>query len=531
MPVFEITAPDGRKFRVNAPEGATREQALEKVQASYKPRGPVQEIDVDPTTGMSGTDKFLSGVGKGMTDVARGIGQAVGLVSREDVDEVKKRDAPLMNTGAGFGGALVGNVAAMLPTALIPGAGTLGGAAAIGAAQGALAPVGTEDSRLANTALGAAGGVAGNAAARGLARVAQPIKPSVDVQKLVSEGVIPTPGQAAGANSFVGRVEQKLTSLPLIGDVIKKGRDRATEELNLAAIARALPKSEQGTITKAGRAAIDKADEVLGSAYDKVYSGITVKPDSQFLREVVSIKNNQDLALPPELQERFGELIKTQVLARVKGDEIPGLVAQRVDSQLGALARRYTTDMDADKRVLGLAIREAQKSFKGLVERNAGPEIAGTIKDLNRNYANLLRVERAASMQGAKDGVFSADQLSSAVRALDKSSNKGQFAKGQAMMQDLSEAGKATMGGTVPNSGSADRAFMGMLATGGLGATDSLMGGPGALSLLAASPLLYSRAGSRYMLGDFAGQAATADAIRSTAPYAGLLGRSALLGQ
>jgi hypothetical protein len=256
-----------------------------------------------------------------------------------------------------------------------------------------------------------------------------------------------------------------------------------------------------------------------------------VKPDSQFLREVVSIKNNQDLALPPELQERFGELIKTQVLARVKGDEIPGLLAQRVDSQLGALARRYTTDMDADKRVLGLALREAQKSFKGLVERNAGPEIAGTIKDLNRNYANLLRVERAASMQGAKDGVFSADQLSSAVRALDKSSNKGQFAKGTAMMQDLSDAGKATMGGTVPNSGSADRAFMGLLATGGLGATDSLMGGPGALSLLAASPLLYSRAGSRYMLGDFAGQAAAADAIRSTAPYAGLLGRSALLGQ
>jgi hypothetical protein len=35
MPVFEITAPDGRKFRVTAPEGATREQALAKVKAQY----------------------------------------------------------------------------------------------------------------------------------------------------------------------------------------------------------------------------------------------------------------------------------------------------------------------------------------------------------------------------------------------------------------------------------------------------------------------------------------------------------------
>lgn len=35
MPTYEITAPDGRKFRVTAPEGATREQALERVKKQY----------------------------------------------------------------------------------------------------------------------------------------------------------------------------------------------------------------------------------------------------------------------------------------------------------------------------------------------------------------------------------------------------------------------------------------------------------------------------------------------------------------
>lgn len=38
MPTFEITAPDGRVFEVEGPEGATAEQALAQVQAQYQPR-------------------------------------------------------------------------------------------------------------------------------------------------------------------------------------------------------------------------------------------------------------------------------------------------------------------------------------------------------------------------------------------------------------------------------------------------------------------------------------------------------------
>lgn len=35
MPTFEITAPDGKKFRVEAPEGATADQAMERVKSQY----------------------------------------------------------------------------------------------------------------------------------------------------------------------------------------------------------------------------------------------------------------------------------------------------------------------------------------------------------------------------------------------------------------------------------------------------------------------------------------------------------------
>jgi hypothetical protein len=126
-------------------------------------------MNVDPTEGMSGFDKFAAGAGKAFYDVARGAGQLVGAVSRDDVAESRKRDAALMNTGAGMGGNIAGNVAAMLPTAFIPGAATIPGAAAIGAASGFLQPSTSTEETLKNTAIGGAVAPAAIMAGRGLA--------------------------------------------------------------------------------------------------------------------------------------------------------------------------------------------------------------------------------------------------------------------------------------------------------------------------------------------------------------------------
>jgi hypothetical protein len=108
----------------------------------------------DPTEGMSGADKFLAGTGKAFTDFGRGIGQMVGAVDRSDVADSRKRDAPLMRTGAGLAGNITGNVAALLPTALIPGANTYTGAALIGAGTGLASPSTSTGETLQNVALG-----------------------------------------------------------------------------------------------------------------------------------------------------------------------------------------------------------------------------------------------------------------------------------------------------------------------------------------------------------------------------------------
>jgi hypothetical protein len=113
-------------------------------------------------------NRFLTGIGKGMVDVGRGIGQAVGLVSRDDVAESRRLDEPLMRTGAGKWGSVAGSAALLAPTAFIPGANTLVGSALIGAGSGALAPSVSTQETLQNAGIGAGAGALGQAAGRAI---------------------------------------------------------------------------------------------------------------------------------------------------------------------------------------------------------------------------------------------------------------------------------------------------------------------------------------------------------------------------
>lgn len=153
MPVAKFQMPDGRVARFEVPEGTTPEQAQMMMQEHFAPTQSAPE-NLDPTRDMSGTEKFLAGTGKAFVDVGRGVGQLFGMGDRASIDEARRLDEPLMNTGAGMAGNIVGNVAAYAPLAMIPGANTIVGAGLTGAAVGASQSVGEEDSRLKNAAIG-----------------------------------------------------------------------------------------------------------------------------------------------------------------------------------------------------------------------------------------------------------------------------------------------------------------------------------------------------------------------------------------
>ena len=114
----------------------------------------------DPTEGMSGLDLFRAGGGKAIADAGRGIGQMLGLVSRDDVAESRRLDKALMGRGSAQAGNLAYGVGMAAPAALIPGVNTIMGGAAVGAGLGLAQPSASTGETFGNMGLGGAlGGV------------------------------------------------------------------------------------------------------------------------------------------------------------------------------------------------------------------------------------------------------------------------------------------------------------------------------------------------------------------------------------
>src|SRR5690606_29824489 len=140
------------------------------------------------------------------------------MFTPEEIDASRAKDAAITGSGWGKAGQVLGTIGAAAPAMLIPGANTVVGAGAIGAGLGALAPVGTDESRGANAIMGALGGTAGGAIGRGLSRVLNP-QTAPEVTRLLEEGVELTPGQTLGG--IFRRTEEAAKSVPFLGQGIR----------------------------------------------------------------------------------------------------------------------------------------------------------------------------------------------------------------------------------------------------------------------------------------------------------------------
>lgn len=165
--------------------------------------------------GMPWYEKAAAGFGKAIYDVGRGAGQLVGAVSRDDVAKSRELDAALMESGAGMAGNLAGNVVMLAPTAMIPGANTIAGGAAVGAVSGLLQPSTSGSETFTNTALGGVLGGAVPFVSRSIQAGRALAEPLSDVgqQRIVGRAL----NRAAGADAPVVAKRLKEAATPFVG--------------------------------------------------------------------------------------------------------------------------------------------------------------------------------------------------------------------------------------------------------------------------------------------------------------------------
>lgn len=548
----DIQFPNGVILR-GIPADATDEQILAKLKSkdfeTYKvalhqmiERGPQGDPSVGPgSLGFAGMDtgievpqgvnRFLAGAGKSMVDLARGTEQiarqVVPGVSPEEaalqaeIDTSRKLDAPLSDTGAGLAGNVTGAIATGLPTMLIPGVNTYRGAALVGGLMGAAQPVAEGESREANIAMGAGGGLLGRAGAGVASRVLAP-KTSEGVKSLLKEGIDLTPGQVAGGAAQ--RTEDALTAVPFMGDAMLEAKRRGVASFNKAALKRVLAPIG-GKAEQIGREGIEAAHAQITSAYDDVLKGANTKIDPKFIDDIRGL-GKLAKKLKPDQQRQFAQIVQADIADRMGAGNISGETFKIIDSELGRQARGLAKSTAYDDQQLSKAIASAQKSLRNMLARQ-NPTRRERLRAVDRAYSRLLKVENAAGRAGAQDGVFTPAQLKAATRAMDSSLRKRAFSQGRVDMQDLAENAAGVLPSKVPDSGTPTRAITSALAGGGLMYLDpALLGGALGAAGLYTRPAL--KAAQAAMTARPAAARAVGGLLEAGKPLAGIAGSSLL---
>jgi hypothetical protein len=360
--------PDGTIIK-NVPEGTTKAQLLQKLQANgmnFSSASAPASPAYDPTEGMSGTEKFLAGVGKAMTDVGRGVRQylpdSMGGMSNAEIAMARKLDAPLMKTGAGTAGNVAGNLAMAVPTAFIPGAATIPGGAAIGALSGALQPGVDAAERAKNVAIGGIAGAAVPALVRGYQVAKSFVEPLYEggrnqiIGRTINEA---TGGQGAAVANQLRSANQIVPgSLPTAAE--------AAQNPGLAAL--------QRTATATDPVAMNQLAARQAAQNDARIAVLRNLAGDEAEKEA-ALQARQGAAEVAYSRARNSDLMRREMA-------IQGQIAR--DAQYTGLGSLANAPVRTEAQSAAMAIRPT-KALEDLAKR---PSFAGFINDAKRMAAN-----------------------------------------------------------------------------------------------------------------------------------------------
>lgn len=308
-------------------------------------------------------------------------------------------------------------------------------------------------------AMGAMGGAVMPAAPK---PVRPPNPARRNVQTLRDAGVFMTPGQQMGG--IAKTTEDLAKRAPILGTAIRGAESRSVQSLNRAVADRALepigaylPKT-----VETGHDAVEHVASTLGKVYDDAAALVPAaqidQPFDQALQTISAHLNEQ----PATVREQFNSILANR-LDHLRGKPVNGQQIRDAQSQIARLASSFSSSDDGAQRVLGGALDDVSDELANIIGRNS-PEAGQMIEAANQGWSVYTRMRNAAAK--AKGGIFSPSQLNTAVRTLDRSVGKGNVAKGQAVLQDLSNAAWETMPDGYGNPGTAD-AITGMGLLGG----------------------------------------------------------------
>jgi len=316
------------------------------------------------------------------------------------------------------------------------------------------------------------GALSGGIAAPATKAVSAMIAPKVGAaqQRLIDAGVPLTPGQILGGG--FARTEDKLTSVPFLGDMIKNAQQRSVQGFNraayneaLAPIGATLPKG-----TTAGSDAVGAVRQAIGDVYDSIQPRAQFVPDQNFVSDLQLIRQNLEQNAPAAINQ-FDNIVKNQVAnkAAANGGVLSGKQWGQTRSEISSIARNQVLgNATPDNRTLAAALNDLNEAINSGVGRSSPPDVLPTLEKANAAWARYKQLEAAAGMAGASNNgnVFTAAQFSNAAR---KGATAAQRAQNSGLNGQFAADAQSVLGAKYPDSGTPGRALLALAGPAALG--------------------------------------------------------------
>ena len=452
---MDVRMPDGTII-TNVPDTISQSELLKMVNNT---KLSTPDVFKQTAQEQSGVQNFLAGVGGGMTGLALGLGQRLGLVEQEAIDDHQKAMAGLRSTKSGIAGDLVGTAATLAPSALIPGANTAIGSALIGAGAGALNPTGKGESVIDNMVLGGAGGWVGQKIGNGIAkllagRASAPAAASAassggnaSASSTVTGGVNArasgggytfgsvgddvsaglnaaqrramdtgeslgfklTPGQASGSRSLQ-QLEAKLESQPMTSGTFNTIKSNNQTTLNRIA-AKAIGE-DSATLDST---VLQQAQDRIGSVYKMVADKTPrrIDPD-EFLNKLSAVEGDfEGLAKIAD-----NPLVNKFLNYAAKG-EATGAQLQDLASKLGKAANNAMTSQGGDRQ-MGMALFAVKDHVDDLLESSLKGSTLDAFKTARQQYRNLMLLTQRSGVVNPSSGNVQGGALAQMLQQKDR---------------------------------------------------------------------------------------------------------------
>jgi len=391
MRTYTITGPDGKDYSIDGPEGATREQVIAKVKERLGAKPPVNLEDPYTATAQkqSTLENLLAGAGGAIHGMYLGGKQMLGKATPQELADHAAAMKGLRSTTSGTIGEVGGNIAAAVPLAMVPGAATYAGSAAIGGLQGALQPTQGDQSRLMNAGLGAVGGAAGNAVGRGISHLVQPIQRLPSAGKDLAEQAANRIGMQLTAGDRTGsvgmqQVEDLLSRTPGSAGAMRRIYDMKQQAINTAAA-----KSIGENADNISEPVFAAAKARLGDQFKQLSENAQVVIGQDFMQALTKIKAGND-QLGAFRNANIDDLVE-KGLELAKQGRLEGKAYQTLRSKI---SDRASDAFKSSNSELGQALKTVRDALDTSARNGMDDATKNAWDTVRRQYANLKVLEK-----------------------------------------------------------------------------------------------------------------------------------------